>query len=65
MKRAIDFEQSLGNGRVLIYQGHPCYCSNTEPHEPHRFEYTYLDANGNRTEGFYDCKGEPSRLAIR
>lgn len=59
----MDFEQSLGNGRVRILEGHPCYCPNTERHEPHRFEYLYLDGNGNRVEGFYDCTGAPNKLA--
>jgi hypothetical protein len=59
----MDFEQSLGNGRVLIYEGHPCYCNITERHEPHRFEYLYLDHDGNRVEGYYDCDGRPAVFA--
>lgn len=65
LRRAWDYEERLGNGAVRIYEGHPCYCPETVPHEPHEFSYIYADSRGNVVGGRYDCRGVPVAFAKR
>lgn len=65
LKHAKDFEEGLGNGAVRIYEGNPRYCPERRRHEPHRFEYRYLDSHDEEWKGDYLCDGEPMTFARR
>lgn len=63
--RALDFEEYLGDGRVRIFEGHPCYCPITTPHPGHTFTYYYLRAKDEPWRGSYYCDGDGAEFAPR
>lgn len=63
--RSSDYELRLGNGRVLVFEGHPSYCPRAGEHEPHLFSYVRLDHDGLPVKGRYRCDGTPMTWAKR
>lgn len=64
-KRAVDFEERMGDGVVRIFKGHPGYCSLDEPHDSHEFIYVYLDSQNHIVSGVYKCQGDVMTFAER
>lgn len=65
MKSAHEFEQRLGGGVSLIFEGHPKYCAVAVEHNAHWHSYAYLDQHGEAWFGRYICDGDPAEFAPR